>query len=682
MGVIFRPVRAGAFAVMGLAIAALTGALASAGAATAAPAAGQGFVALTDSVTPTTDTIIGGYSDPKMQIEVAVAPRDPAGLNGELAALYDKNSSSYHHWLTNGQFDARFAPTASTQASVASFLARSGLTVTPSSSPFLVRASGSSARVSAAFHTTMSTFKDPRGVTYFSNSTPVYLPGTVAGNALGVIGLSNTVRDTPGAYHIDDVIHPAGKSSGATNCGTSYPTRQQLFTMFVGGVMSPAGYGGGPGCSGLTPSQTNSIYDAPDVGPRGQGAGVNLAVFELSAYQHSDIDTWAQHFYGPGYTPPLADINVDGGPLHPVCPTEDTCPPQNNYYSGDVEVAADIEQQLSISPDAQHILVYNAPNDSTGQTVLDEYTAIANADAADVVSSSWGVCENDVTPAYAQAENVIFEQMAAQGQSMFGAAGDTGAFDCIRSDTTTIVNVDDPSSQPWVTSVGGTSLETDNPGTNPHPSYPDGVETVWNVGDLCSDAPASPALDNETGFYWCSATGAGGGGSSQYWGRPFYQNGPGITNPDTTYGNGTTQCSLAKVGTPCREAPDVAADADEFTPYAEYCTGNANTLYSVCATLGDIEAVPGWFGVGGTSLSSPLWSGIIADRDGFQGRRSGNINPLLYALYDVAPSLYFHDITGIGQTTSNNGLFPTAPGYDLATGIGTPKMAALITGTF
>lgn len=517
MGVIFRPVRAGAFAVMGLAIAALTGALASAGPATAAPAVGQGVVALTDSVTPTTDTIIGGYTDPKMQIEVAVAPRDPAGLNAELAALYDKNSSSYHHWLTNGQFDARFAPTASTQASVASFLARSGLTVTPSSSPFLVRASGSSARVSAAFHTTMSTFKDPRGVTYFSNSTPVYLPGTVAGNALGVIGLSNTVRDTPGAYRIDNVIHPAGKSSGATNCETSYPTRQQLFTMFVGGVMSPAGYGGGPGCSGLTPPQTNSIYDAPDVGPRGRGAGVNLAVFELSAYQHSDIDTWAQHFYGPGYTPPLVDINVDGGPLHPVCPTEDTCPPQNNYYSGDVEVAADIEQQLSISPDAQHILVYNAPNDSTGQTVLDEYTAIANADAANVVSSSWGVCENDLTPAYAQAENVIFEQMAAQGQSMFGAAGDTGAFDCIRSDTTTIVNVDDPSSQPWVTSVGGTSLETDNPGTNPHPSYPDGVETVWNVGDLCSDSPTSPALDNETGFYWCSATGAGGGGSSQYW---------------------------------------------------------------------------------------------------------------------------------------------------------------------
>ena len=89
--------------------------------------------------------------------------------------------------------------------------------------------------------------------------------------------------------------------------------------------------------------------------------------------------------------------------------------------------------------------------------------------------------------------------------------------------------------------------------------------------------------------------------------------------------------------------------------------------------------MPGWFGIGGTSLSSPLWSGIIADRDSFQGHRSGNVNPLLYTLYNIAPQLYFHDITGAGQTTNNNGVFPTTPGYDLATGIGTPKMAALIT---
>ena len=75
--------------------------------------------------------------------------------------------------------------------------------------------------------------------------------------------------------------------------------------------------------------------------------------------------------------------------------------------------------------------MYNAPNDETGQTSLDEYTKIASDNIADVISSSWGLCENDVTAGYVQAENIIFEQMALQGQSMFSAAGDSGAFDCI-----------------------------------------------------------------------------------------------------------------------------------------------------------------------------------------------------------------------------------------------------------
>ena len=71
------------------------------------------------------------------------------------------------------------------------------------------------------------------------------------------------------------------------------------------------------------------------------------------------------------------------------------------------------------------MIVYDAPNDYTGQAELDEYTAIANQDVASTISPSWG-------------------------------------FGCIRSDGTTIVDQADPASQPWVTSVGGTSLEADN----------------------------------------------------------------------------------------------------------------------------------------------------------------------------------------------------------------------------
>jgi subtilase family serine protease len=288
------------------------------------------------------------------------------------------------------------------------------------------------------------------------------------------------------------------------------------------------------------------------------------------------------------------------------------------------------------------------------------------------------VCERDVSAAYAQAENVVFEQMAAQGQSAFGAEGDTGAFSCIRSDGTTGLAVLDPPSQPWMTSVGGTSFNHFNPDANRHPSYPTGKETIWNFLDLCNNGPGS---DGISGFDWCAENGAGGGGNSMYWGRPFYQHGPGVNNPYTEKGNGTTECSLASKGTPCREDPDVSANADEYTPYAEFCTGNKHTPGSVCGTFSQNQTPPGWFGIGGTSLSSPLWSAIAADRDSFQGYRSGNFNPLLYLIYNLAPQPFFHDITGAGRPETNNGYFPTTKGYDEATGIGTPKMGPIITRT-
>ncbi len=685
MGLIRRPIRAGAISVMGLAMIALGGAFSVPAVAATSSSAPQ-FVAMKDSVPATSDARTGLFRSSAMSVEVVLAAQHQAQMNALLANLYTPASKDYQHWLAKGQFNARFAPTAAAQSAVASYLRGAGLRVTQSGSPFLVRATGSSQQVSGAFRTTLSTYRDSHGITYYSNSTAVQLPRSLASGVLGVVGLTNTVREHPMVARISNTARPvgakaAGKSSGGSaSCETPYPTTAQLFNLVNNGVGFPYGYGAGPGCSGLTPSQTNSIYDAPQVGPRGKGKGVNEAVFELSAYQESDIATWAHQFYGPNYSPPLQNVLIDGGPLDPQCPTGDTCPPDFNGYAGDIEVDADIQMQLTIAPDVRHLIVYNAPNDFTGQTELDEYTAIANDDRADVVSSSWSVCENDVTGAYVQAENTVFEQMAAQGQSMFGAEGDTGAFSCIRSDGTTIVNVLDPPSQPWVTSVGGTSLTSFNPGTKPHPAYPRGVETVWNVNNLCSNQGPNAGNDNQGGFFWCAETGAGGGGSSQWWGRPFYQRGPGINNPYTTHGNGTTQCALAKVGTPCREDPDISANADEYTGYAEYCTGNENTPFSVCGTFSASEPVPGWFQIGGTSLSSPLWSAIIADRDSYQGHRSGNINPLLYLLYNVNPGRYFHDITGIGQSTNNNGLFPTTRGYDLATGIGTPKMAALITG--
>jgi subtilase family serine protease len=679
MGLLKRPIYVGAVAVVGLATVALTGTYAAT-AASAASTSTPHFVALRNSVSPTTDRVTGTYRSSRMSIQVALAPRNGTGLSRELQATYTKGSASYHKWVAKGQFDARYAPTAAERDSIARYLRSAGLRIGRSASPFLVKATGSSQQIDSALRTTISNYKDRRGIQYFSNSTAVRVPSNISRDVIGVVGLTNSAREHTSLVRAPSPQRPAGKATSSSNssCETGYVTTADLFG-YEAGTGFPYGYGDGPGCSGLTPSQTNSVFGAPNAGIRAKGAGVTAGVFELSWYQASDIDTWAHQFYGPNYNPPLTNVVVDGGPLNPDCPAGDLCPAQYEYYSNDLEVDADIEQTLAIAPDISNLVVYNAPNDYTGQTEVDEYSAIANADVVSTLSSSWGVCENDLSPGQAQAENTVFEQMALQGQSMFTSAGDTGAFGCIRSDGTTVENAGDPAGQPWVTGVGGTSLESYNPGTNEHPRpAPAGDETVWNVDSLCSTQAPAASNDNEGGLFWCAASGAGGGGPSELWGRPFYQQGPGVSNPAFPSGN----CALASnPNAPCRETPDVSANADEYTPYAEYCTGTANTPYSECGTFSSGQAVPGWFGIGGTSLSSPLWSAMIADRDSYQGHRTGNFNPLVYLLYNLDPSRYFHDITGVGQHTVNNGLYPTTPGYDLATGIGTPKLAELITGS-
>jgi kumamolisin len=653
-------------------------------AATASATATNSTARIPGSFLPISATKTGQMSASQMSVEVVLQPGNEAGLNSLLDALYTRGSADYGHWLAAGQFDSMFAPSRATVQAMTSYLQGKGLRVQSTATPFLLRAIGSSAQVDAAFGTTINNYRNAHGVKFYSNDSLASVPATLASRVLGVVGLTNTVRLQP-TYQLTPARSTA-RASSEPSCEIPYPTTlAQLEAIPVNGPYN--GYGGGPGCSGLTPSQTNSMYNAPHAGPRAKGAGGTVAVFELSAYNHSDITHWAQTFYGANYHPRLDNINVDGGPLAPntsQCPTGDVC---FYGYGGDIEVEADIEQDLTIAPDTDSVLVYNAPNDETGQTELDEYATIANQDVANSVSSSWAECEPDAGLGYAEAENLIFEQMAAQGQSMFASSGDTGAFECIRdgtfSDYAPIEQLD-PASQPWVTSTGGTSFGTFDPGDNPSPSY-SRTEEVWNTLDVCSGNNSSTA--SSTGIIDCGAYGAGGGGHSIFWPMPNYQRGPGVISPYTVYG--PSNCALAARGQPCREGPDISANADPLTGYAEYCTGSSyvspnpyGTDYeSACFGLTKTPGAPGWFHIGGTSLSAPLWAALLSDRDAFQGYRTGNANYFLYPLFDNRSTyaIYFHDITGIHQVSNNNGYYPVTPDYDQATGIGTPNFTPLIT---
>src|SRR5579859_3295883 len=215
-----RPLRAGGAAVLGLATIALTGAFAASGAqaSTAAPAtASPALVALSGSLPATSDAQTGAYTASKMTVEVALAPRDEAGLNAELRAVYTKGSPRYGKFLRAGQFDARYAPTTATRNSVEAYLRGAGLAVSPGSSPFVIDATGSSAKITAAFHTTLRNYVDPHHIRYFSNSTSVRLPASVVSGVEGVLGLSNTVRPQSLA------VRPAGGKTPAKETPAASP---------------------------------------------------------------------------------------------------------------------------------------------------------------------------------------------------------------------------------------------------------------------------------------------------------------------------------------------------------------------------------------------------------------------------------------------------------------------------
>jgi subtilase family serine protease len=145
----------------------------------------------------------------------------------------------------------------------------------------------------------------------------------------------------------------------------------------------------------------------------------------------------------------------------------------------------------------------------------------------------------------------------------------------------------------------------------------------------------------------------GGGGHSIFWPVPNYQKGPEVISAYTV--RGSSNC--ASTG-----QPDISATANPLTGYAEYCilssyvsrnpTGTDHE--SACLGLAPVLGAPGWFHIGGASLSVPLFVALFADRDAFHGRRAGNANYLLYSLFDN-PRTYaadFHDITGPRSRTT------------------------------
>jgi subtilase family serine protease len=529
-----------------------------------------------------------------IQATVTLQPRDPQALSAYAQAVSDPSSSAYHRYLTVAEFAQRFGPTTAQIRAVRSSLRTEGLQPgAVSANRLSVPVTASAAQLGSAFSTSFARYRLADGRSAYANTSAPSVQAAVAGTVQGVLGLSTLAVPHPlNTPHSAGIAGAGAAPRTTTTSGTPpSPCTQATTQAGIDGSYTADQIASAYGLTGL--------YTQSDF-----GSGVTVALYELEPYSSSDISAY-QSCYGTSAS--VTNVSVDGGA---------------GSGAGQGEAALDIEDVAGLAPQAS-IRVYEGPNTNSG--AYDTYSRIVTDNVAQVISTSWGLCESQEGATAAQSENTLFQEAATQGQSIFAASGDNGTTDCTNFSGKPIKAraVDDPASQPYVTGVGGTSMTS----VGPPPT-----ETVWNDG---------------------GSSGASGGGVSTLWTQPSYQAGFAVPQSSIT-------CTSA-LSTNCREVPDVSASADEYHGYVIYYSG-------------------GWTSFGGTSVAAPTWASLTALADASSacaGTEVGFANAALYRAASTGYSTDFNDITSGNNSYDTVTGYSAGTGYDMASGLGSPKGTAL-----
>lgn len=532
--------------------------------------------------------------------DVVLAPRHAAQLRAFIADLSNVSSPLYHHFLARGVFAREFAPSANTVAQLRTYFSGYGLTVHRGTDGTMVwRVSGATPRVAAALNAHIVGLKDSSGGTLSVLGSDGTLPASLASHVAGIEGLSSVDVAHSMVAHATATSHHvvardnAGTNETTCNAATAAANDQGAYL----------------------PSQQSSLYGLSNQWASGvDAAGTTIGVYELAGYSTTSVTTYLNCFGLANQVQPV--ISVDGGPGR-----------GDTSVNSESESDLDIEEVASLAPGAT-IEVYEAPNSTNG--ALDEYAQMAQDDTASIITTSWGQCESQQGASGQAAEATVFEQMAAQGQTIIAAAGDDGSTDCVNASNNPIntLAVDDPASQPDVLAVGGLAVTSISPLT----------QAVWN-----SAFPAAGVNDGAN----AGSQGGGGGGISSYWSRPSWQSGDNIPASRTH-----------------RLVPDISVMADPSYGFLEY-TPSSRTSNA-------------WSAVGGTSIGSPLVAALLATAtQACGGGRLGLITPTLYAM--ARQGAGFDDVTqGNNNIFTDGGNYHAGVGYDLASGVGSPDASSFI----
>ena len=524
--------------------------------------------------------------------------RPKAGASERLARLLEEQldpaSPNYHHWLTPDAYGRSFGIPDDDLNAVLAWLQRNGFSIDEvARGKGWIDFSGTVAQVEATFRTEMRDFI-AGGRLHHANVRDPEVPRALSDVVGGVVSLNDFSRRLK-------------------------PRPSIAFT---------------DGSDGLGPADFATIYDtAPLLAAGIDGRGQTIAVVAQSNIKIADVEQFRSFFGLPALDPVITVNGPDPGIV-----TDD-----------EGEADLDVEWAGGVAPGATvNLVVSKTTFTNDGVDLSAQY--IVDQNLAPIVTYSYGTCESELGISGLQFYASLWQQAAAQGMTVFVAAGDSGAAGCDDPTTATVgtgLGVNGLASTPYDVCVGGTEFAdasssqywsaSNTPGT--YRSVKSYVpEQAWNE---------SGTVSGGSGIW------AGSGGPSLYFTKPSWQSAPGV--PSDGF----------------RDTPDVslnAASSVGYVAFSEYVAGS-NTL-SVFS---------------GTSASAQCFGGIMAlvnQKSG--GGRQGNPNPVLYRLataqYGDSGAAVFHDVTSGNNSVPGVTGFSAGPGYDLATGLGSVDVQALADG--
>jgi pseudomonalisin len=524
----------------------------------------------------------------RLVFQLQPSPAQQAALDDLVEAQHDPQSPLFQHWLTPAEYGARFGASLQDLARIIFWLTGHGFVVNeiPAGNRQVIF-SGNAGEVEDAFHTQIHRYVVD-GVAHIANTQDPQVPSALAAVVGGIVSLH-------------DFRHQSQIASR-----TALSARPQY-------TAGSAHY--------LYPADWATIYDVDSLYKTGTtGAGSSIAIVGRSNINLADILKFRASAGLQANKPSVILVNTDPG-----------------LVAGDQdESTLDVEWSGAVAPAAALKFVIAASTATTdGIDLSAQY--IVNHATANVMSTSYGSCEQDMGTTELAFYHSLWQQAASEGISSFVSSGDAGAAGCYAASSSTAsgMGVNGLCSSPYSTCVGGTEF---NEGFNPgYWSSTDGV------GGSSALSYIPEEVWNNSGSNGGSGLWASGGGASAYYSQPAWQKG----------------LSGIGVANGMRAVPDVAMSASGHDGYVIVENGS----YSV---------------ISGTSASSPTFAGVMAlVVQTRSGMGQGNANPSLYALSNASRSPFHATPSGNNSVPGQTGFTASGAPYNLATGLGSIDAAAL-----